>query len=51
MKKTLILVGVLSIGCINAQEEGKVGINTEVPKATLHINSIETDRSQRDFTS
>lgn len=37
MKKSLIFVGMLCIGYANAQE-GKVGINTDAPKATLDIN-------------
>lgn len=36
MKQTLILAGVLSIGYANAQE-GRVGINTEQPQATLDV--------------
>lgn len=36
MKKSMILLGLLGIGYANAQE-GNVGINTEDPKATLHI--------------
>lgn len=37
MKKSLILLGLISTGFAYAQHEGKIGINTETPKATLEI--------------
>lgn len=45
MKKTSVLLGLLVIRFANAQE-GRVGINTDAPKATLHIKSIENDKSK-----
>lgn len=42
MKKSLILVGMLSIGYAHAQQ-GNVGINTEVPKATLEVAGQPTN--------
>lgn len=43
MKKSMILLGMLSIGYTYAQSadpyEGKVGINTEAPSATLNVKS------------
>lgn len=40
MKKSLILLGMLSIGYAHAQEyDGRVGINTEEPSATLQVKS------------
>lgn len=38
MKKSMILLGMLSIGYAYAQE-GRVGINTDTPKATLNVKS------------
>lgn len=38
MKKSFILAGILAIGYANAQEhDGKIGINTQKPEATLDI--------------
>lgn len=45
MKKTSILLGLLAVGFANAQE-GRVGVNTESPEATLHIKSIENDKAK-----
>lgn len=39
MKKSLIFAGLLAIGFANAQYEGRVGVNTETPSATLNIKS------------
>ncbi len=39
MKKLLIFSGLLTMGFINAQYEGKVGVNTETPSATLNVKS------------
>lgn len=36
MKKSMILLGMLAVGYVNAQE-GNVGINTETPTATLEV--------------
>lgn len=50
MNKTFILLGVLVMGVANAQHNpeynGRIGINIIEPKATLHINSIETDKTK-----
>lgn len=47
MKKSLILVGMLSIGYANAQDySGKVGINTDAPHATLDITAKTTEGQQ-----
>lgn len=45
MKKSLIFVGLLSLGMAYAQE-GKVGINTDAPKATLDIKAYNTEGEQ-----
>lgn len=47
MKKQLILTGLLSIGFAHAQE-GKIGINTDEPKATLDIVAHKTDGSNQE---
>lgn len=47
MKKSLIFVGLLSLGIAYAQE-GKVGVNTDNPKATLDIKAYKTDGSQEE---
>lgn len=50
MNKTFILLGVLVMGVANAQHNpeynGRIGINIIEPKATLHINSIEADKTK-----
>lgn len=47
MKKTMIVLGVLATGYASAQDyTGKVGINTEKPKATLDIRPKTTDGSK-----
>lgn len=45
MKKTLIFVGILSIGYAYAQE-GRVGINTEIPNATLDVKAKTNNGSK-----
>ena len=37
MNKLLLLALLLSGIAANAQQEGRVGVNTDTPKATLHI--------------
>lgn len=48
MKKTIILLTILSLNLAYGQEEnkGRIGINTSSPKATLDINSITTDQAK-----
>lgn len=50
MKRAFILVSILVIGFTNAQTDeelqGRVGINTTTPKASLDINSIEQDKAK-----
>ncbi|MFB9121435.1 bZIP transcription factor [Bergeyella porcorum] len=43
MKKSLIFAGMLVVGFANAQYEGKVGVNTETPKATLEVQPNATN--------
>lgn len=37
MRKSVLFLGMLSIGTISYAQQGSVGINTEKPKATFHI--------------
>lgn len=41
MKKTILLAGILSVGYASAQKQGRVGINTTEPRASLEIKRHE----------
>lgn len=48
MKKSMILLGMLSIGYAHAQEE-RVGINTETPSATLNVKTQTDSKSPKNL--
>ena len=50
MKKYLFAISILTSFYLNAQN-GSVGINTESPKATLHVLGSPTDTSKLDGIS
>lgn len=46
MKKSILLLSVLAMGSsLYAQKQGRVGINTDSPKATLEIGVINTNQN------
>lgn len=49
MKKTLTIFGMLAIGYANAQYDGRVGINTETPSATLNVKSTGDTASTKNL--
>lgn len=48
MNKTMIFLGMMSIGITHAQQ-GRVGINTETPRATLDINGKTLNDQNKTF--
>lgn len=43
MKKAITILGILSFGLVYSQStDGKVGINTETPEATLQVKSLQS---------